>query len=265
MALPEIKASDEVDCSPDSIKIVLSIRALISVANYNYVQSEGEEKRKDGNAMWHDRGVSSWARRRKIRDRREKILFLARECPPPFTSEGLRAVNEQATGPSLPGSPLHRFVRSRLLSHCVRLSVCLSIAPFRLPHFSIPHSLFLFLKEERRELLLIYDKTDDDPVAQFPRRDLRNPSRRRETKGEKKENARQWTNTPLCYNLRDVSWRSNGSRVAAIKKSGASLSSEWSHDDVVAIFSCPATWHNMWPRDRIYIFFDTLVTPWLLE
>lgn len=123
MALPEIKASDEVDCSPDSIKIVLSIRALISVANYNYVQSEGEEKRKDGNAMWHDRGVSSWARRRKIRDRREKILFLARECPPPFTSEGLRAVNEQATGPSLPGSPLHRFVRSRLLSHCVCLSI----------------------------------------------------------------------------------------------------------------------------------------------
>lgn len=44
MALPEIKASDKVDCSPDSIKIVLSIRALISVANYNYVQSEGEEK-----------------------------------------------------------------------------------------------------------------------------------------------------------------------------------------------------------------------------
>lgn len=44
MALPEIEVSDEVDCSPDSIKIVLSIRALISVANYNYVQSEGEEK-----------------------------------------------------------------------------------------------------------------------------------------------------------------------------------------------------------------------------
>lgn len=184
MALPEIKASDEVDCSPDSIKIVLSIRALISVANYNCVQSEGEEKRKDGNAMWHDRGVSSWTRRRKIRDRREKILFLARECPPPFTSEGLRAVNEQATGPSLPGSPLHRFVRSRLLSHCVCLSVYLSLlSGYRI----FPHSLFLLFKEERRrELLLIYDKTDDDPVAQFPRRDLRNSSRRRETKGKKK-------------------------------------------------------------------------------
>lgn len=46
MALPEIKASDQVDCSPDSIKIVLSIRALISVANYNYVQSG--RRRKDG-------------------------------------------------------------------------------------------------------------------------------------------------------------------------------------------------------------------------
>lgn len=126
----------------------------------------GGEKEGRERDMWHDRGVSSWARRRKIRDRWEKILFLARECPPPFTSEGLRAVNEQATGPSLPGSPLHRFVRSRLLSHCVRLSVCLSIAPFRLPHFSIPHSLFFTLKERKKKRTLLIDgKTDDDPVV----------------------------------------------------------------------------------------------------
>lgn len=46
-ALPEIEASDEVDCSPDSIKIVLSIRALISVANYNCVQSRGEREGKE--------------------------------------------------------------------------------------------------------------------------------------------------------------------------------------------------------------------------
>lgn len=44
MALPEIKASDAADCSSDSIKIVFSIRALISVANYSYVGNEGEEK-----------------------------------------------------------------------------------------------------------------------------------------------------------------------------------------------------------------------------
>lgn len=41
MALPVIKASDAADRSSDSIKIVFSIRALISVVNYNYVQSEG--------------------------------------------------------------------------------------------------------------------------------------------------------------------------------------------------------------------------------
>lgn len=53
MALPETKADGEADCPPDSIKIVLSIRALISVANYSYVSGTAAGRRwgrKDGDA-----------------------------------------------------------------------------------------------------------------------------------------------------------------------------------------------------------------------
>lgn len=48
MVLPEMKANDKADCPSDSIMIVLSIRALIRVANYNYVlgEEEGRERKR---------------------------------------------------------------------------------------------------------------------------------------------------------------------------------------------------------------------------
>lgn len=103
------------------------------------------------------------------------------------------------------------------------VSVCLSVVPFRLPRFSVSRSLFFLLfsrRKKEKRTLLIYDKTDETILSySFLVEILRNPSRRRETKGEKKENARQWTNTRhYARNLRDVSRRSNGFRVAVIKK-----------------------------------------------
>lgn len=67
------------------------------------------------------------------------------------------------------------------------LSVCLFLVPFRLSRFSVSHSLSSVLALGQKERTIFINLRQDDPV-QFPRRDLRNSSRRRETHaGGKKE------------------------------------------------------------------------------
>jgi len=200
MALPEIKASGWLP--PDSIKIVLSIRALISVANYSYVSGTAERRRwgrKNGDATWHGRGASSWAQRRKIQDRQENLILGSRVSYH-HSRTGLRPVNEQATGPaSLPGSLLRHSVLPALsfaISVCPSVSHSLPVTSFFCLSFSFFHNLALRERKRERErekkkTLLIYDKIEDlDPVIQFPHRDLRNSSTRREIKKKrgKKEN-----------------------------------------------------------------------------
>lgn len=116
------------------------------------------------------RGSRRDAEKFKIVERRS-YSWLASVHHTPFTSGGLRPVNEQATGPpSLPGSLLRRSVLpSRSPSLPVYLSVgrsiCLSISR-SLPVTTFFHPSLSFIRshnrqEERKrgqESLLIYDK-----------------------------------------------------------------------------------------------------------
>lgn len=151
-ALPEIEASGEADCPLDSIKIVRSIRALISVASYSCVSgtaAEGRRGRKDGDATWHGRDASSWARRRKIRDRQEvNPTLLARECPPPFMSgPSPRQWTSNRSCRALPGSLLRHSVPPALL---LSTSVRPSVSRFWSPHFSVSDTLFSALSRNAR-------------------------------------------------------------------------------------------------------------------
>lgn len=184
------------------------IRALISVANYNHEGSRGEE---EGRGRGEEReetenagtrrdighaDASSPRRKKNSRPspRRKSYSGLVHKCVHyhhlPFTNGGLRPVNEQATGPpSLPGSLLRP---SLLILPSPFPCLCLSVPSGYHVFFLSPP--FLVLSDERTEekeryALLIYDKKEDldDSTVQFPRRDLRNSSRRETKGGEEKD------------------------------------------------------------------------------
>lgn len=183
-----LPAAHDQDC-PQHPRI--NQRRWTTVSSPERRRGGGEEGRTE---MWHDMAVAR-VHERDAEKFERWILFLARECPLPFTSgpsprqwTSNRSCFSSGLAPS-------SFRPSRPLSLYVCLSVCFSLPS----DYSIFLSLTLFpprsrsrTARKRERILLIYDKTEDlgNPVTRFPRRDLRNSSRRCETKeGEKERSA----------------------------------------------------------------------------
>lgn len=238
-ALPEIEASGEADCPPDSIKIVRSIRALISVASYSYVSDSGEVG-KDGNATW------PW---------REFMSAMQKNSRPPggesYSWLVSTTIHERAFAPSMnkqPVLPLFRALSFVTPSLPPSFSLCPSVHLFLASGHPIFLSLFSPRSQREREsekTLLIYDKTEDPdyPVIRFSRQDLRNLSRRKGKMkgGQKERSAMSKYAIMLARNPRGRR-RSNSSQVARIKNQvPLFLSSSRSRNDVVVIFRRLAT------------------------
>lgn len=96
----------------------------------------GEEVGKEGDATWHDCDASSWARRKKVRDRQEVNPILG--------SRVSTTIHERAFAPSMNKQPvllLFRTLSFVTSSLPLSLPLCLSVC-FLLPS---GYSIFLFL------------------------------------------------------------------------------------------------------------------------